>query len=83
MISVFKGNVQILGTVPEIVSDFSLIARAVRQSITPELGEEKTDKLIDEALRCARLSDDEIESEAEKAKAKLFDKLFGFGKEGK
>ncbi len=83
MITANKGQVMLAGTTTELLADLVAITSSIKKVIAPEMGEVAADKMIDEAISIARMSEAEFDKELEKAKAQAFNVIFGTGKDGK
>lgn len=76
MIKVEKGAVEIRGSIPELMTDVTIVLRAVREVITDRGGEEVADKMMQHSIDLYKKTDEEIMKEAMSDFGRLLQKMF-------
>lgn len=60
MIWIKEGNVKIEGTVEEVRADYTIITKAVRNSLAKMIGKENADKELDKMVALAKMEIDDL-----------------------
>lgn len=82
MIKAEKGTVEIKGEISEILTDYEMIARAMKRVLTEEMGEEKATEALEDAIENSKMSEEErVKNMIEKAKREIVKSIWGIKKE--
>lgn len=60
MIWIKEGNIEIAGTVEEVRADYTIITKAVRNSLAKMIGKENADKELDKMVALAKMEIDDL-----------------------
>lgn len=79
MVVVEKNKVQLEGTLPELLTDLTLVAKQIRKIAVKEFDEKVADELVQNAVDMAKITPEELENKSKEAIFKLIEHLMGRG----
>ena len=83
MVVVEKNKVQLEGTLSELLTDLTLVAKQIRKIAVKEFDEKVAEKVADElvqnAVDTAKMTPEELENKSKEAIFKLIEHLMGRG----
>lgn len=79
MIKTEKGTVEIKGEISEVLTDFEMIGRAMKEVLTREMGEEKAKEEWEKAIENSKMSEEErVESIVERMSREIAENIRKF-----
>lgn len=60
MITANKGEIRLTGTESELLADYSTITKGLRETFAKEVGEDKAEELLQDAIRRSKETEDDL-----------------------
>nr|DAZ70129.1 MAG TPA: hypothetical protein [Caudoviricetes sp.] len=82
MIKTERGTTEIKGEISEILTDYEMIARAMKRVLTEEMGEEKATEALKDAIENSKMSEEErVKNMIDKVKREIVKNILGIKRE--
>ena len=77
MIECNKGKSSIEGTVGDLLSEYSIITKHIRESLTESISEDFAKRQLKRAFELGMMNEDEIDNQVKEVKHAILNALFG------